>query len=101
MSGGELQVLVTFIVCATVIPFLVIGWIRDPWGKAVDKQRKADESAARRQCAPRPRLGIDVSPIRPPTSAFIADDDDVYYEPTPLAVRERVVDVINEGGLRR
>lgn len=81
MTGGEVEIIVTWAATSAGISIVAVGWMREglwplKWNQP--KQRKADESQARVNCAPGPRLGIDVAPIRPPL------------------VDERIVDVIHD-----
>lgn len=72
MSGGEIEIVVSFVACAVGIPIVVIGWIRDPWGREIDRQRRADELEARRACAPS-RPHVVASPIAPPLRERVCD----------------------------
>lgn len=68
MTGDQVQLLVSFGACGVAIPIIVVGWMREKgFGQGrPEPQRKADESLARVNTAPRPRLGIDVYPVSCP-----------------------------------
>jgi hypothetical protein len=87
MTGEQVQILAMFVGCAVAIPIVVVGWMRDPMGRGVDRQRKADESEARMNCAPQ-RPHVEAAPAVVP---FIGGGFRIGDAP----VDERVVDVIS------
>jgi hypothetical protein len=100
MTGGEVDVIVSWVAASAGIAIVVVGWMREhlwPLERNRERapQRKADESQARVNCGPRPRLGIDVAPIRRPAGVASGVH---HHRPLVDEHLERVIDVIHDHG---